>query len=128
MATTLSDILFACGDGTLPKVLGRPNRAFPNLAIGQVTTIKYTDKHRGIAVRFPGMEYDLFFHDSNDEDARSRYIYELTIVDKNNDSEQAVKITEVVCSKCKCKWIGPNGQIGGKLTCSCGNEIMLKTT
>lgn len=85
-----SDLIKACASGSLPKVKTEKG------TIGQVSVIKANDRYRGIGVALPELNYDLFYHDSEDTDKRSRYMRDLSLVDSEQDEREANDIREDV--------------------------------
>ncbi len=74
------EILKACSSGKLPKVLSSCPIKYAQSAKGTVTTIKANGKHSGVGVTFEGLDYELWFHDSDDTDKRTRYLRDLTLI------------------------------------------------
>ncbi len=73
---TFEDVLKACAGGNMPKVVTEKG------TVGIVTTIKDNGRYKGIAVKLWGMDYDLWFHESDSSDKRSRYIRDLKLQEK----------------------------------------------
>lgn len=70
------EMLKACSIGVMPMV------EHEKLGVGRVTVIKSKadgSTFVGCAVRFNGYNFDLWFHDSDGQDKRSRYMYELKL-------------------------------------------------
>jgi hypothetical protein len=78
---TMKELLKACGDGEMPKVKLISHRKYiAEGSIGQVVTIKNNRSFGGCSVDFGIINYDCWFHDSEDNDKRSSYMYQLEIV------------------------------------------------
>ncbi len=77
---TFEELLKASCNG-LPEVktFVAVNRATSN--IGKVVALKDNGKFKGCAVQFPGLDYDIWFTDSNETDKRSRYMYHLAFTE-----------------------------------------------
>lgn len=79
---TMQELLKACASGEMPRVeLIGEHKYVPTGMRGYVVTIKSTDRHNGIAVRFDnGPDYDCWFHEAPGEtDKRSNYMHHLKI-------------------------------------------------
>lgn len=76
---TWEEVMSYCATGKMPRVHynGKLNH---NNHKGQVTTIKNNGKHRGVGVMFDGLEYEMWFHDSEDTDKRTRYMRDLAVL------------------------------------------------
>ncbi len=79
--TNFEDILKACLSGKMPRVQSSEPIKFTNETKGTVTTIKANAKHCGVGVTFDGLNYELWFTESDDTDKRTRYIRQLTLCD-----------------------------------------------
>jgi hypothetical protein len=80
---TFEELLKACASGQMPRVeLTGDHKHVPKGMRGYVVTIKYKDRHKGIAVRFDnGPSYDCWFHYGPMEtDKRSNYMHQLKLV------------------------------------------------
>lgn len=80
---TRQELLDALPKG-FPKVefTGLPPLKFVSSNIGQVTSIRLIGKHIGVGVQFEGVNYDHWFHDSDETDKRSRYLRDLKLVEE----------------------------------------------
>lgn len=66
--------------GDFPEVEVSITPKFATSNRGKVTVIKSNGRHSGVGVLFPGLNYDIWFHNSDDTDKRSRYIRDLILV------------------------------------------------
>lgn len=76
---TFSELLAACING-LPDVecTSKVHGALNNR--GKVVVIKDNGRFRGCGVQFSGLNYDTWFWDSEEGDARSHYMRDLKVV------------------------------------------------
>jgi hypothetical protein len=76
---TFDDLLNSTPNG-LPMVKVDHDIRGATSRIGKVVVIKDNGRHRGCAVQFPGLNYDTWFSDSEETDARSKYMRQLTLL------------------------------------------------
>lgn len=86
---TFEELLKACGSGKLPKVkTSKPfshknaEGGFSRPEIGVVVTIKNTDRHKGCAVYYEGLNWYPWYRADNGNDYRSQYMRDLTIIEE----------------------------------------------
>lgn len=72
--TTFEDVLKACASGKMPKVTD-------GTKIGQIVTIKNGDGYHGVGVYYEGVGYVKWYHAKHQDDHRSKYMSQLTIVE-----------------------------------------------
>lgn len=78
---TYEQLLKKVGEGKMPEVKTLVKIKYATSDVGRVTTIKDNGRHRGIAVRFPGCDWDTWFHDNTEgSDKRTLYLHQLQIV------------------------------------------------
>lgn len=70
---TWTELLKKVGEGAMPQV-----QEISTGRVGKICVIKDNGRHRGIAVLFPGLKYDTWYHEVNTGDRRSRYMDDLT--------------------------------------------------
>lgn len=71
---TFKELLTACSSGDMPCVKDTVTGS-----IGKVVVIKQNRNHRGVGVQFYCISFDVWYHDSDDNDKRSRYMHQLEI-------------------------------------------------
>lgn len=76
----IEELLRSCYEGKMPLVECADPVRHASSPIGRVVVIKYEDGHKGCAVRFPGMDWDTWFWDSNENDGRKHYMRELKLL------------------------------------------------
>lgn len=78
---TFQEILYACGQGYMPRVkVEKP--LSPNASrYGEVIGIKNGDGFEGVIVNFPGMSCNTWFHAEDGTDKRKKYMKDLTLIE-----------------------------------------------
>lgn len=79
---TFDEILKSCSSGKLPRVTTNIEVPYTSHVTGTITTIKQNSRHCGVGVTFDGLAYEVWHHDSKDNDKRSRYIRNLSLLDE----------------------------------------------
>ncbi len=83
---TIKEVLINSSVGEFPKVTLNIDLKKDKVkagTVGQIVVVKYNTTHsgyRGIAVQFPGLSFDVWFHEQPSEDKRSAYMKDLTFV------------------------------------------------
>lgn len=72
---TVKDLLKEAGSGEMPSVIDVTTRE-----TGRVTCIKSNDNYRGCEVKFPLKNWNVWYHDSEEKDKRSRYMRDLVFI------------------------------------------------
>lgn len=88
---TIEDVLRNCSDGKMPEVKCFIPINGSTSDIGQITVIKMDTAHsgyRGVGVKFPPLNYDIWFYEENGTDKRKKYMNSLSFINVECPPEQ----------------------------------------
>lgn len=77
---TWEELLKSVSSGKMPNVRSDTSIKYATSNEGIVTTIKDNGKHKGVGVTFPGQNWEEWFHCSDSNDKRSKYLRDLHII------------------------------------------------